>query len=136
MVEDLTLAPGILEEVIEHSKACYPEEGCGLIAGARNVGSMFAPIENALKSPTEYEMEPAQLIHALREMRSAGTQLVAIYHSHPRGPAQPSKKDIERAYYPEAAHLIVSLAERERPQIAAFRIMDGETFEIELHVIV
>jgi proteasome lid subunit RPN8/RPN11 len=62
--------------------------------------------------------------------------LIAIFHSHPHGPAEPSKTDIERAYYPEVAHLIVSLAELERPQAVAFRILDGEALAIELHVIV
>ena len=93
-------------------------------------------MENVLASPSAYEMDPGKLIRAFRDLRNAGEQLVAIYHSHPHGPARPSKSDIERAYYPEAAHLIVSLADPERPQAAAFRIIDGEVLEIEVHAIV
>ena len=81
-------------------------------------------------------MEPAELIKVLRDLRTAGEELVAIYHSHPHGPLRPSKMDIDRAYYPETAHLIVSLAEREHPRVAAFRIANGEALEIELHAIV
>jgi proteasome lid subunit RPN8/RPN11 len=91
---------------------------------------------NALASSTEYEMDPAQLIATLRDLRSSGEDLIAIYHSHPRGPARPSKSDIERAYYPAAAYLIISLADPERPQAAAFRIIDGEVLEVEVHAIV
>ena len=132
---DLRLAPGILEEVVKHAKACYPKEGCGLIAGS-DTGSKFFPMENVRMSSSEYEMDAARLISVLREIRNSGEQLVAIYHSHPFGPAKPSGRDIERAYYPEAGHLIVSLTERERPQAAAFRIIDGKALEVELHVIV
>jgi proteasome lid subunit RPN8/RPN11 len=135
---NLTLAPGILDEIIEHAKAAHPREGCGLIAGMRSslVGTRLMPITNVAASAAEYEMDPAELIKTLKDLRSSGEDLVAIYHSHPYGPASPSRVDIERAYFPEAAHLIVSLAELERPRVAAFRIVDGETAEIEVHAIV
>jgi len=76
------------------------------------------------------------LIAVLRDLRDVGETLIAIYHSHPHGPPEPSSTDVARAYYPEAAHLIISLAELERPQAAAFRIVDGEILPIELRVIV
>jgi [CysO sulfur-carrier protein]-S-L-cysteine hydrolase len=132
---NLRLAPEILETVTDHAKNLYPKEGCGLIAGA-GVGSRFVPIRNSLSSSTQFEMDPAELIPALRDIRERGEELLAIYHSHPHGPARPSTSDIERAYYPEAAHLIVSLADPARPQAAAFRILDGEALEIDVHVIV
>jgi [CysO sulfur-carrier protein]-S-L-cysteine hydrolase len=132
---DLVLAPGLLDRLIEHAKAKYPQEACGLLVG-RGSADRFIPMENVLASATAYEMDPAQLINAFRDLRSSGEELVAIYHSHPRGPARPSRIDIERAYYPEAVHLILSLADPERPQTAAFRIIDGESLEVELHAIV
>jgi [CysO sulfur-carrier protein]-S-L-cysteine hydrolase len=132
---NLVIAPGLLDRVIEHATAHYPHEACGLLVG-RGRADRFIPMTNALASSTEYEMDPAQLIATLRELRGSGEELIAIYHSHPRGPAKPSKKDIERAYYPDAVHLIISLADPERPQAAAFRIIDGEALEIEVHAIV
>ena len=128
---DLTLEARILQEVVEHAKAAYPNEGCGLVSRTR-----FIPIPNVAQNASEFEMDPAELIKALRELRTEGEELVAIYHSHPHGPLHLSKTDIERAYYPEAAHLIVSLAELDRPQVAAFRIANGEALEIELRAIV
>jgi proteasome lid subunit RPN8/RPN11 len=135
---NLVLSPGILDKVIEHAKAAYPGEGCGLVAGmkASMAGSRFIPMTNIAKSASEFEMDPAELIQTLRELRNSEEALVAIYHSHPHGPAQPSKTDAERAYYPEAAHLIVSLADPEHPRIRAFRIVNGEVLEIEVHAIV
>src|SRR6267143_868215 len=117
---NLTLAPGILEEVIEHAKARYPKEACGLIAGPRPApatrggeGRRFIPMANVAQSPAEYEMDPADLIKILRDLRNAGEDLVAIYHSHPHGPPRLSSMDVERAYYPGAAHLVVCLADPE-----------------------
>jgi proteasome lid subunit RPN8/RPN11 len=132
---DLTLRPGLLEEVVEYARCSLPREACGLLVGAGRA-DRFVPMENVTQSSTEYEMDPAALAGVFRELRTSGETLIAICHSHPFGPAAPSKRDVERAYYPEAAHLIVSLADPERPHSAAFRIVDGEALEIELRVIV
>jgi [CysO sulfur-carrier protein]-S-L-cysteine hydrolase len=132
------LVPEILDEVIDHARTTYPSEGCGLIAGTKPslAGSHFVPMTNVAQSASEFEMDPAELIKTLRDLRNAGEELVAIYHSHPHGPAEPSKLDAQRAYYPDAAHLIVSLADPASARIGAFRIVDGEVLEIEVHAIV
>jgi proteasome lid subunit RPN8/RPN11 len=132
---NLLVGPGILEQVTEHARNAYPNEGCGLLVGA-HAAERFIAIRNVAESPTEYEMDAAELIHVLRELRGSGEQLVAIYHSHPHGPAQLSRTDIDRSYYPEAAHLVISLADLERPQVAAFRIVEGAALPVELHAIV
>jgi len=132
---NIMLAPGLLEEVIEYSRTSYPREACGLLVG-RGTAARLIPATNISTDPQEFEMDPSELVASLRSLRESGEELLAIFHSHPHGPAEPSKTDIERAYYPEAAHLIVSLAERERPRAAAFRIIDGEVLPVELHVIV
>jgi proteasome lid subunit RPN8/RPN11 len=132
---ELTLGPGILEEVIQHAKNAYPNEACGLLVG-RTAADRFIPMTNISADAREYEMDPAQLIKTLRALRETGENLISIFHSHPHGPADPSKTDVERSFYPEVAHLIVSLAELERPRAAAFRIIDGEVLPIELHAIV
>jgi proteasome lid subunit RPN8/RPN11 len=132
---DLTLSPGTLDQVIQKAKSVYPREACGLLVG-RATADRFIPMANISASSQEYEMDPVELIRELRQLREAGESLIAIFHSHPHGPAEPSQTDIRRAYYPEAAHLIVSLADLERPQAAAFRIIDGEALAIELRAIV
>ena len=91
---------------------------------------------NIAQSAVEFEMDPAELTNTLRDLRNSGEELAAIYHSHPHGPARPSSSDIQRAKYPKAAHLIVSLADPEHPQVAGFRIVDGDVLDIEVHAIV
>jgi len=131
---NLTLGAEVLEEIIAHAKKAYPKEDCGVIAGF-DVGR-FIPMKNVADTETEFEMDPQELIRVLRDIRNSGQRLIAIYHSHPKGPARLSSKDIERAYYPDAAHLIVSLADPERPRVAAFRIIDAQPMEVEVHAIV
>jgi proteasome lid subunit RPN8/RPN11 len=133
---NLTLEPGLLEQIVEHTRSALPLESCGLLAGSSVSATRFIPITNRLASRTEYDMEPSELISALRDIRSTEEKLLAIVHSHPRGPALPSPRDIERALYPEAAHLIVSFALPETPEVRGFRIIDGQVIEIELRVIV
>jgi [CysO sulfur-carrier protein]-S-L-cysteine hydrolase len=135
---NLIISSGIFDEVIRHAKSAYPREACGLIAGIKPsmVGNRLIPMINIAQSACEFEMDPAELIRTLRDLRGAGEELAAIYHSHPHGPARPSTMDVQRAHYPEAAHLIVSLADPDSPQVAGFRIVDGEVLEIEVHAIV
>jgi proteasome lid subunit RPN8/RPN11 len=133
---NLVLEPSLLEQVVDYTRSVLPLEGCGLLAGRQRTAARFFPITNRLASRTEYDMEPSELIAALRDIRSSGESLLAIVHSHPRGPAVPSPRDVERALYPEAAHVIVSFALPENPEVRGFRIMDGNVVEIELRVIV
>jgi proteasome lid subunit RPN8/RPN11 len=130
------LAPGLLEQIVAYARSGLPLECCGLLAGRESSATQFIPITNRLASSTEFDMEPSELIAALRSLRTHGENLLAIVHSHPRGPAMPSARDIERAWYPHAAHIIVSLASAETPEVRGFRILDGEVLEIELRVIV
>jgi [CysO sulfur-carrier protein]-S-L-cysteine hydrolase len=58
---------------------------------------------------------------------------VAIYHSHTHTEAFPSATDVERATYPDAVYLIVSLQEPE-PVIRAFNIVEGKITERVLTV--
>ena len=131
----IVLAPGVLEQIVRHAQSHAPKESCGLIAG-RGAGERLIPIRNLLESSTAFEMEPAELIRSLRQLRESGEQLLAIYHSHPFGPAHLSAEDVRRAYYPEAAHIIVSLEAPETPVVRAFRVIDGTPVEIELRAIV
>ena len=133
---NITLSPGVLDALTAHAVRGYPEEACGLIAGHGTFGERFLPAENVLASPTAYEMSPAWLASTFRALRESGEELVAIMHSHPSGAAVPSRRDIAQAYDPSAAHVIVSLVDREHPKIRAFRIASGEVIEIELHAIV
>jgi proteasome lid subunit RPN8/RPN11 len=46
--------------------------------------------------------------------------------------AYPSRTDVELAAYPDAAYLILSMADQDAPLLRAFRIQDGQVDEVEL----
>jgi len=132
----LILSPGLIEEMVRHARSVLPLESCGLLAGSDRMATRFLPITNRLASRTEFDMEPAELVAALRSFRNNGESLLAIFHSHPLGPAMPSARDVELSMYPEAVYVIASLASPESPEVRGFRIVDGKVVEVELHVIV
>jgi proteasome lid subunit RPN8/RPN11 len=127
------LAASLVDELIAQARANYPEETCGLIAGRDGRAIRLHPIENIRHSPVAYEMDPLSQIRAMLAIENEGLEMLAIYHSHPAGPARPSPSDIAQAYYPESAHLIISLADRERPSLRGFMIAHGQVTEISLH---
>jgi [CysO sulfur-carrier protein]-S-L-cysteine hydrolase len=111
--DHLLLPREIYMAILEHAKSELPNECCGMLAGVRegNVLSVKAchKLVNEAKSPTEYFAAEC-LFQVHRTMRESGHHEIAIYHSHPKSPAIPSKKDLERnAYGDSVVHFIISL---------------------------
>jgi proteasome lid subunit RPN8/RPN11 len=123
----LTLNSNHRQRIFAYAFESAPAECCGLIAGEAGRASSLFPMRNVAANPqVAYEAAPEDLFAAQREMRERGTQLLAIYHSHPRATEpQPSETDVRLAYYPQAIYLIIALA-GERPVMRAFRISEAE----------
>ena len=135
-MDEIYLPAALYEEMMRHAAVHFPEEACGLLAGLFDGSTArvmhFLPIENMLHSPLVYEMEPLEQVRAMIAIESEGLELVGIFHSHPSGPAVPSPSDVAQAYYPDAAYIIISLADRQRPSARAFLIRDNGVEEIRL----
>jgi [CysO sulfur-carrier protein]-S-L-cysteine hydrolase len=118
------------DEMVAHARESAPNECCGY-ARARDGGmqELFRS-ENLRSSPYGYELDAKSLLAANR-LDDEGYQ-VAIYHSHPRSPAEPSQTDINLAYYPHWTYLIVSL--EGEPEIRAWKIADGRVDEEDVIV--
>ena len=129
-MQTLTLSHALLDEMLAHVNRLFPEEACGLVSGIDGRAARLYPVENVRHSPVAFEMEPVQQIKALLAMEAEGLELIAIYHSHPHGPARPSTTDVANAYYPDAVQLIISLANRQQPSIRAFTIIDEVVTEV------
>jgi|ERR1700735_3867617 len=125
----------IEQRLIELARRQPKEECCGLLAGREALITQALPATNAASDPAKaYEIAPNELFSLMKEMRAGGLELLGIYHSHPNGKNEPSPRDIESAYYPEAVHFILSpLSEAPRP-LRAFSIRDGRVEELAIHV--
>jgi proteasome lid subunit RPN8/RPN11 len=122
------------EALVTHARAEYPNEACALLAGRDGVAERIYALPNAEASPTFYVVEPKAQLQAMTEMDDLGLDLVGIFHSHVATEAYPSRTDVELAAYPDAAYLILSLADPEAPVLRAFRIRDGRVTEEQLRV--
>ena len=113
------------------SALSLPEEACGCLLGQRSenevrVERAFLGVNLERERPYErFDLDPRSLLHAERSARAAGQEVVGIWHSHPDGPALPSRRDREGAW--EAwSYVIVSLAGGPREEaVRAWRLADG-----------
>ena len=135
MSESVVLTSEVLSQILDHARRTGGTECCGLLAGRDGlVTQVFQGTNVASKPATSYEIVPEEIFRSMREMRAAGQELLGIYHSHPKGLNEPSPKDIQLAYYPDAAYFIVSpLAAAARP-VRAFLIRDGRVTELEIQI--
>jgi len=129
----LALSPEMLQSIIAHARDEAPRECCGIISGRDGQPIELYRARNIAEGNSFYEIDPAQLIEFEFElMPTSGTEILAIYHSHPISPAYPSPTDVQLAYWTDAVYVICSLADPDQPVVRGFRIRDGSITEVEL----
>lgn len=125
--------PGpVRESILDHAREGAPEEVVGVLAGTHGDPSTVDAVyraENAAETPeTRYEIAPEEEIRLLEKADSGGFDVVGFYHSHPRGPLEPSGVDSRLAAWPGYSYVIVSLADSEGVGSWRWR---GDRFETE-----
>ena len=125
-----------LNNVFEHAREGYPHEACGLFGGRDGKVSTFYPMVNVAASGTVYMLDSREQLEVMQKMDDSEEELIGIYHSHVASEAFPSPTDIEQAFYPDAAYVIVSLQQMGEPEMKAFWIRDGKISAEEVQVIV
>lgn len=133
----MTLTGALAAEMISHARAGLPDEACGVLAGdADGNVTRFLPAVNADASPFRYRIDGQELLRLVLELDEAEEELVAIYHSHTRSPAYPSRTDLEQArHWPDPAYLIVSFQRPDEPELKAFYLRDGTIADCPLAVV-
>ncbi len=134
-VAEAVIAADALDAIVDACRVGYPDEVCGLIGGREGRLVQAFPVPNvADRTPDRcgFLMESGGQLQAMRAMEEAGLELAGIYHSHPRTSAVPSEADVRLAAYPEAVHVIMSLADPRVPCAQAWMIADGLAVELGL----
>ena len=134
----VSLSVDLVEELVSHARTEYPNEMCGVIVGDRPAADggralRWEPARNRAASPMRYDIHPDDLYRLTVETDDADEVFWAIVHSHTHSAPRPSLTDIGLAFYPDALYILVSLADPE-PALAAWRIVGGEVFPVELLV--
>ena len=129
----MRIARRLLDDVVAHAQEEAPNECVGIIAASDGVAVAVHRARNAAASPLRYEIEGLEQYRIQSAIEDAGLELGAIYHSHTRSAPVPSETDINLAFYPDSVYLIVGLASAE-PDVRAYRIVDGQVSDAELHV--
>jgi proteasome lid subunit RPN8/RPN11 len=124
----------LFKEMWEHGLREFPNEACGLLAGRDGMPVKFFAMRNLDASPVSYRLDPKEQLRAFEEMDEEGWDLLGIFHTHTHSEAFPSETDMRLAFYPEATYLVMSLSDRESPDLRAFRIVEDEVTEEELAI--
>jgi proteasome lid subunit RPN8/RPN11 len=133
------------DAIVAWALAEHPNEMCGLVVGSALAADggepiRWEPTRNAAASPLRYEVASDDLVRISVEIDDRDEVIWGIVHSHVGSPARPSPTDVDRAFYPDALHLIVSLAPSEadpatgEPGVRAWSIVDGAVHEVALEV--
>ncbi|MBF0137064.1 MAG: M67 family metallopeptidase [Magnetococcus sp. DMHC-1] len=127
-----TIPRTVVNHILGHAQRTAPLECVGVLSGNNCQVTGWHPLPNLCRDPYHFWADPEKEVRLFRELRTAGLEVVAIYHSHPTGPLDPSPTDIAEHAYPHALYLIVSLETRGRIELGGFLIRDGRAEPQEL----
>jgi proteasome lid subunit RPN8/RPN11 len=120
---------------MEHARAGYPFEVCGVLLG-RSGDPGSVRMERVVKvvnreeemPRVRYQIAPEDLIRIEREARQAGLGILGYYHSHPDHPARPSETDRRMAaesLSDGVIHVVVGVEHGERAEPTAWVFRDA-----------
>lgn len=124
----ITLKKSDYEKILSHAKKCLPEEACGLIAGTeidgiKHIEKVYL-LENTDHSNEHFNISPKEQLQAIKDMRQNGLVPLGNWHSHPESPSRPSEEDKRLFFDSKARYLILSLMNREKPDLNAFIVVN------------
>lgn len=122
----------LLKRIVDAAEAAYPEESCGLLVGYTE------PPQNLIVTRVEispniveenaterFEVSPQLRLEVMRALEGGPERVLGHFHSHPDHPAQPSARDLERAWEPEMIWLITAVLDGQAIQTTA-HVLDSE----------
>ena len=131
----MRIAQSLIDEMVAHARGDLPNECCGMVAGRDGEATEVIRVANAAASPLRYEMDPKAQYDAWKAIEDGGKELLAIYHSHTKSAAYPSQTDVNQAVaWPDQIYLIVSLADRDAPDVKGYWLKDLKIADAEIHI--
>ena len=131
---NLAIPEEIYRQMVAQAREEAPIEACGILAGRDGAVLKRYEMTNADNATDHFMLAPAEQFAVVKDMRSAGLEMLAVYHSHPETPARPSEEDIRLAVTPGVAYVIVSLP-GETPSVRGVLIEDGYVSEAPVTIV-
>ena len=136
----LHIPKALIAEMIAHALDKDPDECCGLVLGKDSQATATRRITNSHENRrSRYTMDPVEVMKVEREADARGEILLAIYHSHTYTQGYPSETDIRSAIdtgWLDPYYILVSLVEKSRPVVRAYRIdEDGGVKEVFIRAV-
>lgn len=129
----ITLPTQLQQQIFEHLRSTYPNEGGGFLFGAvEPEGITIAginPVTNVFAAEEQYHryaMTPQDWAHQEDAAEERGLTLVGYYHSHPDSPAIPSIFDRDHAL-PNFVYIITQVQDGEAVDMRVWRLKDDRT---------
>ncbi len=114
-------------QLLTQAAAARPLEIVGMLIGKNSSITQILPLQNVASLPeTEFVADPEGVLHALKHLRTQDLELLAFYHSHPNGPAKPSKTDFLEAKW-DVPMLIL---DAKNQVIRAWQLATGEEIRL------
>ena len=115
--------------MILHALEEDPQECCGVLLGSGDdEATEFVRISNVAEDKERrYSMDPLEQSAAEQRADADGRSITGIFHSHTFSQAYPSTTDVRNAVnsmWTTPVYVLVSLVEKTRPVVRAFRISD------------
>ena len=131
--EPVRISPAIYRQILDHCVEELPLECCGVLGGIGRTATSIYRFTNILASERRYSADPIEILRSNQDLRGRGEEFVAIYHSHPKSKAFPSRTDLELNGYGDLPQIIVGLVS-DPPEIRAWRYDVDSYAEIRLIV--
>jgi proteasome lid subunit RPN8/RPN11 len=109
--------------MLEHARACYPKECCGILVGRETLVTEAVKTCNAYEGDQKdrFQIDPADILNVQRDCHGRGLDLIGFFHSHPDAGAYFSATDLANAS-PWHAHVVISIQSGEFGGAKAFRV--------------
>jgi len=130
----LEIPANIFEQMVAQAKALAPIEACGILAGSDSKVEKLYKMTNVDNSSNHFMMELREQFAVVKDIRSAGLEMLAIYHSHPETPARLSAEDIRLALTPDVIYVIVSLQNAHTVGVKGFCMENGDVSEVPVKI--
>jgi proteasome lid subunit RPN8/RPN11 len=122
-----------LEAIEAHARRVVPQECCGLLIGDAERIDEAVAVENHAHDPLRrYEIDPKDIIAAIKRCRGTPRRVIGAYHSHVLRSPEPSESDRAEAAG-DFLYLIAGPVAEDLPlQIHAYRLMNGNFRAVRL----